>query len=91
VMHSVPLASDLAFVVDYYGLMKKSAGFSVQLEEAQRFFRGKQIKSLQALVVHFAAIRLEVIAELAPTLVIDFPVFKQTVLTVRGFSKERMQ
>jgi len=79
VPHSAP------FAVDYYGYVKKSNGLLAYIGETQREFSGAQIKGIPAAVVHFAAIRVEKIAKLAPELVADFPRFKKEILDARGF------
>jgi len=71
------------FAVDYYGLMKKSTGLLAQVGMAT----GVQVKMVETVVVHFASVRIESIAFLAPKLVQDFPIFKQLVLQWRRFPK----
>lgn len=81
----VRLQKEEVYVVDYYGLMKKSDGFWNLVSRTREQYSGKQVKSVDALVVHFASIRIEKVAALAPDLVAGFPSFKKAVLDARGF------
>ena len=76
---------DDPLVIDYYGHLKKSSGFLLKVNEAKRKYAGKQVRMVLAPVVHFATIRMEVVARLAPQLLADFPEFKKRILTARGF------
>jgi hypothetical protein len=91
IMRVKALSLPLAMAIDYYGLMKKSDGFWAMVSALRDQFKGQQLKSVEALVVHFAALRIETVAELAPHLVADFPTFKKQVLMARGFTKEVIQ
>jgi len=75
--------SDEQFALDYYGLLKKSTGLIQQVETVT----GMQIKMIETTVVHFASIRIEAVASLAPNLVKEFPIFKGLVLQWRRFPK----
>lgn len=77
--------SDVALAVDYYGLLKKSKGCSALIAEIRNDYKGKQVKAVRVPVVHFAQIKLELIAMLSPGMVADFAEFKKTVLNARGF------
>lgn len=72
---NVPLA------VDYYGFLRKSAGFADLILSMQ----GVQVRMIEAMVVHFASIKIEDVAEIAPTFVQYFPKLKNFLLEIRGF------
>lgn len=76
---------ELIFAIDYYGFFKKSTGFEDYVLELRGKYPGEQIKAISASVVHFAAIKIETVAECAPTLLADFIEFKQVLLKLRGF------
>jgi hypothetical protein len=73
-------------VVDYYGYMKKSKGFSKMMKGVITSFKGKQLKTIEVPVVHFNSVRLEILAKIAPELIEDFSKFKKTILDARGFN-----
>lgn len=75
-------------VLDYYGFLKRSSGLVEKIEEMQNKFVGKQIRCVKAPVVHFASVRMEDVASLAPELVGDFPEFKKMILDARGFASK---
>lgn len=75
-------------VIDYYGHFKKSTGFDTVLNEFRKENKGAQVRMMMALVIHFAAIKVEQLAEIAPELVGEFPQFKAAVLKARGFKHE---
>jgi len=77
--------SDFPCAIDYYGLLKRSEAFWAVVRELREQLPGKQIKSIETKVVHFASIRVEQVAQLAPDLVADFPWYKKVVLDARGF------
>lgn len=79
------LESDLVCVLDYYGYLKKSRGFKMRIAVGERALRGWPIKALRATIIHFAGVRLELVAELAPDLVRGFVRFKGEILDLRGF------
>lgn len=81
--------SEVPLAVDYYGLLKRSTALLDQIEIVRQEVHGHQLKVLSSTVVHFASIRIEYIAELAPDLVAQFPVFKRYVLDLRGFKQRR--
>jgi len=76
--------SDKVVAIDYYGLYKKSTGL---LEEIASM-RGKQVRMIEATVVHFASIRIESVLALAPAQVAGFVEFKNMLLEMRGFKKQ---
>lgn len=90
-MRAKVLELPIVVAIDYYGLIKKSQGFWEMITAMREQIRGQQFKSVEATVVHFAALRIETVAELAPQLVADFPMFKKQVLRMRGFIKEVVQ
>jgi hypothetical protein len=73
-------------VIDYYGYMKKSYGFKLMVKEVIATLDGKQLKMVEAPVVHFNSIRLEVLAKIAPGLVAGFAEFKKAILDAREFN-----
>jgi hypothetical protein len=77
---------DTALVIDYYGYMKKSKGFNDLVGEVIESLSGRQVKMIEAPVVHFNAVRLEVLAKIAPDLVSGFGDFKKAVLDAREFN-----
>lgn len=79
------LSTPQVCVIDYYGLLKKSSGFWDLASETRKNFSGKQVKSIEVPVVHFASVRIEKVATLAPDLVTWFPIFKKRILDARGF------
>ena len=76
---------DKLLVIDYYGFLKKSSALVERIESERAELAGRQVRMLKALVVHFASVRMEDVARLAPQLVSDFPDFKKTILRARGF------
>lgn len=76
--------SDRPVVINYYGHFKKSVSF-VEVEGQVRDQYGGQIRMISGEVVHFASVRIEDVARLAPDLVKWFPHFKTKVLKLRGF------
>lgn len=80
--------SSIPFAVDYYGFFKKSKGFRKFLQLIAKNLLGKQVKEVQIPLVHFAAIQIEDVVELAesPDIVTDFVNFKKELLTLRGFT-----
>ena len=68
-------------VVDYYGYIRKSSGM-IQLING---YKGIEIKTILVPVVHFASIKNEHIAELAPELLEGFQEFKGHLIKLRGF------
>lgn len=75
------------FAVDYYGYIKKSTGFIDSLHMQIGILRGKQIKSMRVPLVHFASIKMEDVAKINSNMLKEFPKFKQTILTLRGFKE----
>lgn len=80
------LDTTILCVIDYYGLMKKSEGFDYKVRQVYEAVPDRQVRSIDAPVVHFAGIRLEEVAKLAPDLVADFARFKKQILDLRGFN-----
>jgi len=78
------VGTDLVLALDYYGLIKKSAGFKAKIKK----MKGKQVRLASAHVVHFASIKVEDVLDLSSALVGDFPKFKQEVLKARGFRRQ---
>jgi hypothetical protein len=78
--------SEEIIVLDYYGYMKKSQGFQAMVREVIASLKGKQLKMVEAPVVHFNSIRLEILAKIAPDLVTKFAEFKKAVLDAREFN-----
>lgn len=84
------LQFDTPFVIDYYGYLKRSKGFREQIKKKEEQIRNRQIKSIQTVVVFFASIKIEEIAEITANTYLksDFPEFKKAILHWRGFEKE---
>ncbi len=78
-------SSKVSFAVDYYGLLKRSSGLLDEIKWIQDELRGRQVKAVESIVVHFASVRIEDVARMNPALVGGFPVFKKAVLDSRGF------
>jgi len=78
------IESSEVFAVDYYGYVKKTRGFFKMVEGIASSTKG-QVKCLEVPVIHFAALRVEKIAKLAPDLVAEFPGLKKEILDARGF------
>ena len=74
---------DGILVIDYYGLLKKSSGFT----KKHTGLKDMEIKRLKANVVHFASIKIEDIAKLDKSLMVDFPGFKKYLVDLRGFKR----
>lgn len=77
--------SHVSFAVDYYGHLKRSSALLKEIEWLREQLAGRQVKTLECLVVHFAAVRIEHVAKLSPELVSGYPMFKKEVLEARGF------
>lgn len=67
--------------IDYYGFFKKSSGFIEKMDS----FEDIEVKSMLVPVAHFASIRIEIISDLAPELIINFSDYKKYLLSLRGF------
>jgi hypothetical protein len=76
----------VSLAVDYYGHLKKSAGFFRDVQDATP--KGTQARMMKSTVVHFASIKVEDVVELAPDLVPVFPILKRELLKLRGFKDE---
>ncbi len=63
--------------LDYYGLLKKSRGLYLLISQINDSTQG-QVKDVGEIsIVHFASIKIEKVAQLAPDLVSYFPAFKK--------------
>ena len=81
--------SDLPFMIDFYGVQKKSDGFWRVVDRVrENGAHGYQVKSVMVPVVHMASIQAEMILAMAPSLVADFKRFKAEILTLRGFKHD---
>jgi hypothetical protein len=74
---------DKVLVIDYYGLLKKSKGFSDKCAS----YDDIEIVRLRSPIVHFASIKIEDIVNLDPNLAVDFVGFKKYLVALRGFKK----
>lgn len=79
------LDTDEILIFDLYGLLKKSRGFH-SLRNILISENVGQVRSVIIPIVHFAAIRFEEVAKLAPELVWDFSKVKKALLDLRGFN-----
>ena len=81
--------SDVPLAIDYYGYTKKSAGFFELSKRVRADYPKKQVKMVEATVVHFASLRIEDIASIcsASEVIAEFPRLKGEVLLRRGFKK----
>ena len=70
--------AEMNCVIDYFGLLKKSTGF---LE----FAESHKTNSVPTNLLHFQSIKIETIFALDPAMVTYFPIFKGTLLAIRGF------
>jgi len=79
--------TDMFLVIDYYGYKKKSRGFKKWISKGEHLAvgKGKQVKQIDVLTVHFNSIRFEEVLETAPDMVRLFPEFKSRILIERGF------
>jgi hypothetical protein len=78
---------DIPMAIDYYGYVKKSKGFDRLVKDSLSLSNGQQVKLISVPVVHFASLKIELIAELTESvyLVSKFVEFKNIVLEKRGF------
>jgi hypothetical protein len=74
-----------SFAVDYYGYLKKSQGLKEDEQEWMKEHPAVCISATEALVVHFASIKLETVATIDPESVASFHSLKQETLVRRGF------
>lgn len=72
-------------VVDYYGLIKRSAGFISKVEDLRS--DGVEAKSMFVPIAYFAGIKMEHLARSAPDLIPFFSEFKKTLVELRAFKK----
>lgn len=77
--------SHVSFAIDYYGHLKRSTSLLKEIEWLRTQLVGRQIKTMECLVVHFAAVRIEHVAKFSQELVSGFPAFKKELLEARGF------
>lgn len=75
--------TEFIFAIDYYGYYKKSRGCLRLIERFQASLNG--VRAARIPVVHFASIRGDAVARLAPDLIKNFHEFKSILLEVRGF------
>lgn len=77
------------FAIDYYGFLKQSVGFQEEVASKTDKLGSRQLKKMEAVVVHFAAIRIEDVAKIGEneSITAGFPRFKETVLRERGFKR----
>jgi len=71
--------------IDYYGLIKKSAGMMAIVDG----YKNIEIKSIIVPIVHFASIKHEHISSLAPELLSMFSGFKEYLIELRGFKLDK--
>jgi hypothetical protein len=83
--------SEVPFVIDYYGYLKRSKGFITLIRGKEEAIRNRQIKSVQVRVVYFASLKIEEIAEVTTSQYLrsGFSEFKKTILHWRGFEKRK--
>ena len=83
--------SEIPFVIDYYGHLKRSSGFQSAVSQIRKngSTEGRQIKRIESLIVHFASIKLDQINRLTknPEILINYSTFKDSLLKLRGFRK----
>ena len=79
--------TDIPLVIDYYGYLKRSRGFSKYIIGEV----GDQIKSMQTRVVFFASLKIEEIAEITSNQYLKggFSEFKSMILHWRGFENKK--
>jgi len=77
--------SDEIFVIDYYGLQKKSRGFFDRCESIQRHTKNGQVKKIRAPVVHFGSIKIETLASITKDVEFlgNFLIFKNEIISIR--------
>lgn len=84
------ILTDESVVVDYYGYLKKSYGFYVMVQEKVDQLEGRQVRLVDAPVIHFSRVKMEHLVELAPELVVKFPKFKKRILEAKDFPKRKV-
>lgn len=81
--------SPLSFAIDYYGLIKPSLGLRRDAQMSAQQYYGKQIKKMEAILIHFASVKIEDVDSLSNSeLTAGFPKFKSLVLEMRGFGSD---
>ena len=85
-MGEILLSKEIA-VIDYYGHLKRSIGFMEKAAQVRSDLPGRQVRMVESSIVHFASIKIEVVASLTTDilLVAKFPEFKNYILALRGF------
>lgn len=78
-------ASDVSYVLDYYGYKKPSRAFNTIVKGLREELKNKQIKRIKGVIAHFSSLRLETVIHYDPRLSEDFGEFKRILLDVRGF------
>ena len=83
--------SEVPFVIDYYGYLKRSKGFINLIRDKEEAIRNRQIKCVHARVVYFASLKIEEIAEVTTSQYLrsGFSEFKKRILYWRGFEKRK--
>lgn len=83
--------SEVPFVIDYYGYLKRSKGFIILIRDKEEAIRNRQIKCVHAKVVYFASLKIEEIAEVTASQYLrsGFSEFKKLILYWRGFEKRK--
>lgn len=83
------IEADKPLAIDYYGYTKRSSGFFEMCKSVKTEFSSKQVKMIEAPIVHFASLRIEDIATIcsASEVIAEFPRLKGEVLLRRGFKK----
>jgi len=77
---------ELELAIDYYGHIKRSTG----LLRLRKKLSGKgQVRRVSCILVHFASLRIDRIANVCndPQAIGLFPLFKETMIKMRGFRK----
>jgi hypothetical protein len=75
---------DTPLALDYYGLIKKSKGFFEVFPKDD-----ESLVVVRTPIVHFPAIKIDMIIELCRELVFDFTHFKHQLIRYRGFEIDR--
>jgi hypothetical protein len=80
--------SSVSFAIDYYGMLKRSTALLQEIQWVRDQLSGRQVKTVESLVIHFASIRIEHVARFNPHLIAGFPIFKKSILESRGFKPQ---
>ena len=86
------IESEVPFVIDFYGHLKRSRGFIALLDSKSSQIQNRQIKSIQTMVVFFASLKIEDISILTTDAQLrgTYSDFKQMILRRRGFGKKKI-